>query len=652
MKNIPIIGKIAIVVLSLSLVAVLSMIYSTAQMRDIDERYSAVIEGPGKSAFLLARTNRALALINLGISNAVIADTAERNDAAGKALAAARESFVGFIDGAIAIGGSAASKPELMALKAKVIDLVDRTCAKAVGMGLAAVTPEAVALSQNEYQINCQPQFAPLTAAIAVQADGAMAMQDRENEALSTLTGSTVTMTYMLVLGGLLAAAAGALFIARRSISTPLNDVSKIMGRLADNDLTVTPDGTERKDEIGTIARAVLVFKENALRARALEAEALAATQAQEAQRNRQSSIDTAKAEDLRTFVHAVEAGFDGLSSGDLTIRINQTVAREFEPIRAKFNESVAELETAIGAVVTGIGSMKTGLSEISIASADLSQRTEQQAASLEETVAALAEVTRGIDETARGAIQAQGSAGAAQKNAEKGGEIVGRAVAAMGAIERSSDQIGKIIGVIDEIAFQTNLLALNAGVEAARAGEAGRGFAVVAQEVRGLAQRSAEAAKEIKSLISTSSAQVAEGVELVTATGRSLGEIVSQVAEMSAVVSGIAQSAGEQAISLKEVSTAADQMDKVTQQNAAMVEETTAAAQALTSETEELAELVQRFSARTSGSIGPRNSLPATRRPVVSPSTPQQARPVTQMRKRGPGNAVPKVAADEWAEF
>ncbi len=180
---------------------------------------------------------------------------------------------------------------------------------------------------------------------------------------------------------------------------------------------------------------------------------------------------------------------------------------------------------------------------------------------------------------TAQGALHAREVVSGAKSNADESGEVVRQAITAMGGIETSSRQIGQIIGVIDEIAFQTNLLALNAGVEAARAGDAGRGFAVVASEVRALAQRSAEAAKEIKGLISASASQVAQGVDLVGATGKALGRIVTQVAEIDTVVSGIAGSAQEQATALHQVNTALNQMDQVTQQNAAMVEETTAAA-------------------------------------------------------------------------
>ncbi|KQT64464.1 MULTISPECIES: globin-coupled sensor protein [unclassified Aureimonas] len=368
-----------------------------------------------------------------------------------------------------------------------------------------------------------------------------------------------------------------------------------------------------------------------------------------EADRKKAEAAKAETDEAQRMAMEAFGAAFQKLRSGDLGARAPSDLSGSFGAMAETYNDAVAALEEVLGQVVQSVGTISDGLSEISVASNDLSQRTEQQAASLEETVAALSEVTRGINQTAGSAGEAQATAAAAQKNAEKGGEIVGRAVEAMSQIEQSSDKIGQIIGVIDEIAFQTNLLALNAGVEAARAGEAGRGFAVVAQEVRGLAQRSAEAAKEIKTLISASAAQVGRGVELVSASGRSLEEILAGVSEMNRVVSDIARTAREQSLSLKEVSTAADQMDKVTQQNAAMVEETTAAAQHLASETETLSQLTLRFNLATSAR-STRSAAPAARRPAAPPARP--ARPVAQMRTTGAGGAAPKAAADDWEEF
>ena len=233
---------------------------------------------------------------------------------------------------------------------------------------------------------------------------------------------------------------------------------------------------------------------------------------------------------------------------------------------------------------------------EVSQASDDLSRRTEQQAASLEESAAALEQITATVKRSAEGAVEAGGVVEAAHREAVDGQQVVNRAIQAMGAIEESSAQIGNIIGVIDEIAFQTNLLALNAGVEAARAGDAGRGFAVVASEVRALAQRSAEAAKEIKSLISASSRQVGDGVSLVGDTGQALERIADQIGRLTTIAREISASSQEQATGLQQVNVAVSQMDQMTQQNAAMVEETTAASHSLASDARELDRLMQQF--------------------------------------------------------
>ncbi|MBC8130874.1 MAG: CHASE3 domain-containing protein [Rhizobiaceae bacterium] len=465
-----------------------------------------------------------------------------------------------------------------------------------------------------------------------------------------------------IVAGAVLSALAAVLmgFLIYSTVTRPIVAMSQAMRRLAQGDRQVAVPAVGQRDEIGEMAKAVLVFKDAAIEQERLATENSATRATREAEQARVAASEEAKAAELRSFVGDIEQGFGRLADGDLTVRLDGPVAPAYESIRAQFNASVANLEEAIGAVVAGVAALRTGLGEITIASNDLAQRTEQQAASLEETVAALSEVTVAVNGTATGANHAQTVAASAQAQAEKGGAIVGRAVEAMSQIEASSDKIGKIIGVIDEIAFQTNLLALNAGVEAARAGEAGRGFAVVAQEVRGLAQRSAEAAKEIKDLISASSHQVEQGVSLVTASGAALGEIVTQVGEMSAVVVEIARGAREQAVSLREVSTAADQMDKVTQQNAAMVEETTAAAQTLSDETNALAERVSTFrvSSRVSGSVS--GFAPAAKTGVrtrpAGPSAPRSrsaSAPVVQLKQTGRSGAQPAPRGDEsWAEF
>ncbi len=294
--------------------------------------------------------------------------------------------------------------------------------------------------------------------------------------------------------------------------------------------------------------------------------------------------------------VNELGTGLAQLADNDLEHRIEEPFGPNFEGLRKDFNRSLEKMQNTILKIAGNTTAIQSGTQEIFAASDDLSRRTEQQAASLEETAAALNEITETVKKSAEGASHARAVVATADSDAKKSAVVVRQAVEAMEAISKSAHQISQIIGVIDEIAFQTNLLALNAGVEAARAGDAGRGFAVVASEVRALAQRSAEAAKEIKELISASTSQVNQGVELVTETGKSLERILTQVTDINAVVTEIAAGAKEQATGLEEVNTAINQMDQVTQQNAAMVEETTAASHALSQETAQLSDLVGQF--------------------------------------------------------
>ena len=344
------------------------------------------------------------------------------------------------------------------------------------------------------------------------------------------------------------------------------------------------------------------------------------------------------------------------LAAGNLVEGITKPLPPAFGDIGIGYNEAIEALSSAVGSVTTAVSSIESTAKEIAVASDDLSQRTEQQAASLEETSAALEQITATVHRTSTSTLEANGIVSSAKAEAETSAAVVQRAIDAMSLIEQSSSQISSIIGVIDEIAFQTNLLALNAGVEAARAGEAGRGFAVVASEVRALAQRSAEAAKEIKSLISASTKQVDDGVKLVAETGEALGRILEQVSSVDKVVSEIAAGAKEQSAGLDEVATAVNQMDQVTQQNAAMVEQTTAASHSLRSEMQDLLDAVQRF--KTKDGVAAAASTPARSAPppAVRPAMPARAPARTTPRTLGAtALARPKSAPvdDEgWTEF
>jgi len=362
------------------------------------------------------------------------------------------------------------------------------------------------------------------------------------------------------------------------AFTRPLNGIRNGMTAVADGDLDTQVAEAGRGDEIGDIGKALVSLQDDLRLAR--EAEEARAQQQQEQQ----------------IVVENLSAGLLRLSEGDFSTTIDTPFSGEHEKLRADFNKTVGTLNETLGHVVQAVERIRNGAAEINQSSDDLSHRTESQAATLEETAAALEEMTASVKSAADSARSVEQITGEAKQEAEVSGEVVQNAVTAMTEIEHSSKKIEQIISVIDDIAFQTNLLALNAGVEAARAGEAGRGFAVVASEVRGLAQRSSEAAMEIKSLIGESSKQVDQGVDLVGKAGEALETITKRVNHISQLVSGIAEGASEQSNGIEEINTGMVQLDQVTQQNAAMVEEASAACQMLDSDASELGGVVANF--------------------------------------------------------
>lgn len=380
------------------------------------------------------------------------------------------------------------------------------------------------------------------------------------------------------------------------NVAQPITRMTNLMRRLARQELDVAITGTDRRDEIGSMAAALQIFKENAIERAQLETQAAHFRDDLDRRLKEAEEAFTAAGREQQVAVEGITAALGQLAAGDLTRRFTAAVGPAYERLRDDFNGALDKLQSAMQSVMANTTGVRSGAAEIGQAADDLSRRTEQQAASLEETAAALDEITQTVRKTAESVKDARHLVDEARQGAERSGTVVRDAVAAMGGIETSSRQIGNIIGVIDEIAFQTNLLALNAGVEAARAGDAGRGFAVVAMEVRALAQRSADAAKEIKALISAAGQQVETGVRLVGETGEALSAIVAKVMQLNQLMSEIAASATEQATGLQEVNTAVNQMDQVTQQNAAMVEEATAASHGLLHEAEELAGLLGQF--------------------------------------------------------
>nr|WP_154720476.1 PAS domain-containing methyl-accepting chemotaxis protein [Ciceribacter naphthalenivorans] len=345
--------------------------------------------------------------------------------------------------------------------------------------------------------------------------------------------------------------------------------------------------------------------------------------------------------------VDDVAVGLTALAEGDLTARIERPLIPGLDRLRLDFNNSLDKLQAAMATVGENTNAIAAGSKEIQAASDSLAKRTEQQAAAVEETAAALEEITQTVTDSSKRADEAGSLVARTKAGAEKSGEVVKSAIAAMGQIESSSREISNIIGVIDDIAFQTNLLALNAGVEAARAGEAGKGFAVVAQEVRELAQRSANAAKEIKALITTSGEQVRNGVSLVGQTGKALEQIVSEVQDINSNVIAIVEASREQATGLQEINKAVNAMDQNTQQNAAMVEETTAASHSLARESETLRNLLAQFRFGQHSS----NTVTLARpdaRPVASPARKLMAK----VARAATGGAATAQAQESWEEF
>jgi methyl-accepting chemotaxis protein len=468
----------------------------------------------------------------------------------------------------------------------------------------------------------------------------------------ATRDGAMNVAFWSLIIGGVAVISLAILMgvVLTRGIAGPVSAMSSVMDRLAAGDNTVDVPAMGRKDEVGQMAKAVLGFKEAAIEKVRLEAEGAEQRRQAEADRARNDAERASLAEQQAAVVADLAAGLAQLAEGNLTGRL-QAFPQDYKQLERDFNLAIAKLEDTISVIAGNSQGIHSGTGEISQAADNLSKRTEQQAASLEETAAALDEITATVRKTAEGARHASDVVSAAKVDAENSGKIVQDAVVAMGAIEKSAQEISQIIGVIDEIAFQTNLLALNAGVEAARAGEAGKGFAVVASEVRALAQRSAEAAKEIKALISASTSQVSSGVNLVGETGKALTRIVGQVTEISGIVMEISASTQEQATGLHQVNTAVNQMDQVTQQNAAMVEESTAASRALAEEAEKLSSLVGQF--RTGQEAAPA----AARRPDMAAKRPRAA---NAPRRAAPpvsrGNTALALVADQseetWEEF
>ena len=366
-----------------------------------------------------------------------------------------------------------------------------------------------------------------------------------------------------------------------RTIFNPIARLREQLRLVAEGDFGIKIADRMRADDFGEIARDIDAVSERVV----------IALQEQNALREEGEKV-----------IERLRKGLTQLASGDLSERIETRFNDDYEPLRENYNETVDRLNALLSDVVLACGKIQHKSGEINQASNDLATRSEGQAATLEETAAALEEMTRSVNTTAKNAQSIEDAVNVARRNVDESGRVVENAIAAMTEIESSSNQISQIISVIDDIAFQTNLLALNAGVEAARAGSVGKGFAVVAQEVGVLAQRSSQAANEIKSLITGSVEHVKDGVERVGGAGRALTEVVANVNEISTMIEGISRETGEQARGLNEVNLGVSQLDKVTQQNVSMVEESSRSIETLNSETNGMTDLLGQFTLRSGG--------------------------------------------------
>ena len=437
-------------------------------------------------------------------------------------------------------------------------------------------------------------------------------------------TVRSVVLRSAAQLGGLalvvMAMLATATLILGRSIVQPIEPIIDRMRTLSQGETKSPIPGVGRVDEIGQMATALNVFRENALARHAAEVE-------------------------QREVVDTLGRQLGKIAGGDLTTRLDG-LPEGYLSLQVDFNAALEALTEAMRTVAEVTESIHNGAAGIRQASDDLASRTERQAASLEETAAALTTITHAVESTAEGTQRVDDVVSRVRKDTDESGEVVRKAVAAMGGIEKSSSEIAEIIGVIDGIAFQTNLLALNAGVEAARAGDAGKGFAVVASEVRALAQRSADAASDIKTRILSSSEQVSRGVTLVSESGTLLEQIAQRINEVSALVSDISKATQEQSSELAQVNSTVGMMDSMTQQNAAMSEEALAAARSLASEAEVLRKEIGRF--HTGADY--RREMPApSAKPAYSAPRPASP-PATQGNLALKASAVPDE--DDWSEF
>ncbi len=498
------------------------------------------------------------------------------------------------------------------------------------------------------FQATYQQMTATLNAASQQVSAASEAQADKSTRA-AKVTG-TIMIAFAVATLVLVAAVAGVIIMA---VQRTVRDISNATETLAKGQNEIDLDRLERRDEFGAIVHSLAVFRENQLHMISMRIEQETLEAREQATKREQEQQRELAQQQQQTVVSSLADALESLSYGDLRHAITNAFPDGYEKLRVDFNASIAKLAEAMSAIGIAVAAMTSGTNEISEASGDLSRRTEEQAARLEETAAAIDEIATTVRKTAAASKQVSDVVSNTKARADSSTKVASRALVAMEEINRSSREISQIVGLIDDIAFQTNLLALNAGIEAARAGDAGRGFAVVATEVRALAGRSAESAKQIKTLISSSTKSVGQGVSLVGEMSTGLDEILARVTEISGLISEITLAAQEQATSLATVNSAVNTIDQVTQQNAAVAEQSAAASRHLADEADGLKTLVSRFQVHAASGERAEAAPPRAPRPAslktVAPARPQKVFAATASRG---APALKVVKKDDWTEF
>jgi methyl-accepting chemotaxis protein len=645
LKHLKIRTKIISVVALLGLITMAGMIYVISEFRRADAAYSAFIDHEALASMQSARASASVVASVLQVS--LLAEMKPDTPAFQSALATpsklpqARDRMTQAL---ALVPSRKAAVDEIQA----GIDEIEALANKIVEQSKAKDSAGALA---NVALINAK--LNALTPKMIANNDAMMAMLNDGGDALSASVNDSINLCFALIGLAVVGAVGLSVVVAQIGITTPMAKLRDRMTQLAAGDTGSEISGLDRGDEVGQMAKAVSIFRDNAVERIALEARAEADRSVSDNERRDREAQSTREASELERAVSALGDGLRRLAAGDLASNINEPFVAHLDALRQDFNNSVEKLNETMHTVGSNARAIGAGANEIRSSADELSKRTEQQAASVEETAAALEEITITVKDAAKRAEEASQLVARTRLGAEKSGDIVRKAVAAMHQIEQSSVEIGNIIGVIDDIAFQTNLLALNAGVEAARAGEAGKGFAVVAQEVRELAQRSANAAKEIKALINTSGTHVQTGVSLVGETGKALDAIVHEVQEINQHVHAIAEAAREQSTGLQEINTAVNTMDQSTQQNAAMVEESTAASHGLATEATALNNLLGQFRLTGTGGFVASAPIPTVPRAAARPAarTPVRVAESTARPKASPARALGQKIANAFGK-